>query len=102
MSVGHRHTSAVTHTLVVTPDQLAVALSAAQVFPAVLGALVGIPGGFELYAFASNGGTSSPPSILLLIAAMLGTILVIAGLTSISSRYRARTPLVEVLESGAS
>ena len=96
-----RHTSGVTRALGATPDQLAVALSAAQVLPALLGALVGIPGGLELYAFASKGGTSSRPSALLLIAAVLGTIVVVAGLTSIPARFGAGTPVAEILQSEA-
>ncbi len=96
-----RHTSAVTRALGATPDQLAVALSAAQVLPALVGALVGIPGGFELYAVASQGGTSSQPSALWLMAAVLGTIVVIAGLTSIPARFGARTPVAEILQSEA-
>jgi integral membrane sensor domain MASE1 len=94
-----RHTCAVTRALGATPDQLAVALSAAQILPALLGAIVGIPGGFELYAFASQGGTSTQPSALLLIAAVLGTIIVVAGLTSIPARSGARIPVAEVLRS---
>jgi ABC-type antimicrobial peptide transport system permease subunit len=96
-----RHTCAVTRALGATPDQLVVALSAAQVLPALLGAIVGIPGGFELYSLASQGGTSSQPSALLLVAAVLGTIVVIAGLTSVPARFGARTPVVEVLRSDA-
>ena len=96
-----KHTCAVTRALGATPDQLAVALSAAQVLPALLGAIVGIPGGFELYAFASQGGTSNQPSAFLLIAAVLGTIIVVAGLTSIPARFGARVPVVEVLRSDA-
>ena len=96
-----RHASAVTRALGATPDQLAIALSAAQVFPALVGAVVGIPGGFELYAFASQEGTSSQPSALSLIAVMLGTIIVIAGLTSIPARFGARTPVAEILQTEA-
>lgn len=96
-----RHTCAVTRALGATPDQVAVALSAAQVLPALLGAIVGIPGGFELYALASQGGTSSQPSALVLVAAVLGTIVAVAGLTSVPARFGARTPVVEVLRSDA-
>lgn len=96
-----KHTCAVTRALGATPHQLAVALSAAQVLPALLGAIVGIPGGFELYAFASQGGTSNQPSAFSLIAAVLGTIIVAAGLTSIPARSGARIPVAEVLRSDA-
>ncbi len=53
-----RHTSAVTRALGATPDQLAVALSAAQVLPALVGAILGVPGGFELYALVVDGVTT--------------------------------------------
>lgn len=96
-----RHACAVTRALGASSDQIAVALSAAQVLPAVLGALVGIPGGFELWALASNGGTSSQPSALWLVAALLGTIVVVAGLTSVPARFGARVPVVEMLRGDA-
>lgn len=95
------HTCAVTRALGATPDQLAVALSAAQVLPAMLGAIIGIPGGLELYAFASAGGTSSQLSAVLFVAVVLGTIVMVAGLTSIPARVGARTPVTEVLHSEA-
>lgn len=96
-----RHMCAVTRALGASSDQIAVALSTAQVLPALLGALVGIPGGFELWALASNGGTSSQPSVLWLVAALLGTIVVVAGLTSIPARLGARVPVVEMLSGDA-
>jgi len=91
----------VTRALGATPDQIAAALSAAQLLPALLGAIVGIPGGFELYAFASQGGTSTQPSASLLIGAVLGTLIVVAGLTSIPARISARAPVSEILQSEA-
>lgn len=96
-----RHTCAVTRALGASSDQIAAALSTAQVFPAVFGALVGIPGGIELWALASNGGTSSQPPALWLVAALLGTIVVVAGLTSIPARFGARVPVVEMLRGDA-
>ena len=56
-----RHTSAVTRALGATPQQVTAGLSAAQILPAVAGAVVGIPGGFALFAVASQGGSASQP-----------------------------------------
>lgn len=95
-----RHTSAVTRALGATPQQVTAGLSAAQVLPAAAGAIVGIPGGFELFALASQGGSASQPPAWWLIAAMLGSVIVVAGLTAIPARIGARRPVAEILESG--
>jgi putative ABC transport system permease protein len=95
-----RHTSAVTRALGATPEQVTAGLSAAQVLPALAGAIVGIPGGFELFAVASQGGNASQPPAWWLIAAVLGTVIAVAGLTAIPARFGARRPVAETLQSG--
>ena len=95
-----RHASAVTRALGATPQQVTAGLSAAQVLPALAGAIVGIPGGFGLFAVASQGGSASQPPAWWLIAAVAGTMLVVAGLTSIPARIGARRPVAEILQSG--
>jgi putative ABC transport system permease protein len=94
-----RHTSAVTRALGATPQQVTAGLSAAQILPALAGAIVGIPGGFELFAVANQGGSASQPPAWWLIAVVLGTVIAVAGLTSIPARIGARRPVAEILQS---
>lgn len=81
------------------PQQLTAALAAAQILPALAGAILGIPGGFALFAVASQGGTASQPPAWWLVAAVLGTVLAIAGLTAIPARAGARRPVAGLLQS---
>ena len=94
-----RHASAVTRALGATPQQVTAGLSAAQVLPAPAGAIAGIPGGFELFAAANQGGSASQPPAWWLVAAVLGTVIAIAGLTAIPARIGARRPVTEILHS---
>jgi putative ABC transport system permease protein len=94
-----RHTSAVTRALGATPQQVTAGLSAAQILPALAGAIVGIPGGFELFAVANQGGSASQPPAWWLIAVVLGTVIAVAGLISIPARIGARRPVAEILQS---
>lgn len=54
-----RHTAAITRALGATAGQLTTGLSAAQVFPALAGALAGLAGGYGLFLAASQGGSVS-------------------------------------------
>ena len=95
-----RHTAAVTRALGATPQQLAAALTAAQVLPTLIGAIAGIPGGLALFTVASQGGSSSQPPAWWLIAAVLGTVIAVAGLTAIPARAGARRPVTDTLRAG--
>ena len=93
------HTSAVTRALGATPQQVTAGLAAAQVLPATAGALLGIPGGFAFFAVANHGGSATQPPAWWLIVAALGTVVAVAGLTSIPARIAARRPVAEILQS---
>ena len=95
-----RHTAAVTRALGATPQQLAAGLSAAQVLPALAGALLGLPGGYGLFTVASQGGSASQPPAWWLIAAVLGTVITVAALTAIPARAGARRPVADTLRAG--
>ncbi len=95
-----RHTAAVTRALGATPQQLAAGLSAAQVLPALAGALLGLPGGYGLFTVASQGGSASQPPAWWLIAAVLGTVIAVAALTAIPARAGARRPVADTLRAG--
>ena len=87
-----------TRALGATPDQLALGLSAAQVLPALAGALLGLAGGFGLFTLEAQGGSVSQPPAWWLIIAVLGTVIAVAGLTSIPARIGARLPVAEILQ----
>jgi ABC-type lipoprotein release transport system permease subunit len=93
-----RHTSAVTRALGATPVQVSSGLSAAQVLPALAGAILGLPGGIGLYASVSNAPAATPP-LWWLITLILGTVVLTAGLTSVPARLASRRPVGEILQS---
>jgi putative ABC transport system permease protein len=66
------------------------------VLPALPGALLGIPLGIGLFKVASH--VSAVPSAWWLAAAVLGTLVAVAGLTTIPARIGARRPAAEILQ----
>jgi ABC-type lipoprotein release transport system permease subunit len=92
-----RHSSALARALGATPQQVSAGLSAAQVLPAVAGALLGIPGGIAL--FAAVGDSTTIPPLWQLLAVAAGAVLVVAGLTAIPARLGGRRPVAEILQS---
>jgi ABC-type lipoprotein release transport system permease subunit len=93
-----RHSSALARALGATPREVSAGLSAAQVLPALAGALLGIPGGIGLLAAVDPEGATIAP-LWQLLAVVPVTVLVIAGLTAIPALTSARRPAAEVLES---
>jgi putative ABC transport system permease protein len=96
-----RHSSALARALGATPQQVSAGVSAAQVMPALLGALLGIPLGIGLFAAANGAGTRvlAIPPAWWLAAAVLGTLVAVAGLTTIPARIGARRPAAAILQS---
>ncbi len=92
-----RHSSALERALGATPEQVSAGLSAAQVLPALAGAILGIPGGIALFNAVSPSRSADLPSWWLL-AVLLGTPLVIAALTAIPARLGSRRPVAEILQ----
>ena len=80
------------------PEEVSAGLSAAQLLPAVAGAILGIPGGIALFAAVSDDGATIPP-LWQLLAVVAATALVLAGLTAIPARVGARRPVAEILQS---
>jgi ABC-type lipoprotein release transport system permease subunit len=93
-----KRSSALARALGATPQQVSAGLSAAQVLPALAGAILGIPGGLALIAAVDPDSTTMPP-LWQLLAVVPGTILVVAGLTAIPARISARRPVAEILRS---
>jgi ABC-type lipoprotein release transport system permease subunit len=96
-----RHTAAITRALGATAGQLTTGLSAAQVFPALAGALAGLAGGYGLFLAASQGGSVSQPPAWWLAAAVLSTMIVVTGLTSVPARLSTRPPITSSLQADA-
>jgi len=92
-----RRSSAVVRAIGATPGQISAGLSVAQLLPVLAGALLGIPGGIGLYTVAKNGGPTVIPATWWLVAAVIGTLVALAGLTAIPARIGARRPVTEVL-----
>jgi putative ABC transport system permease protein len=76
-----RHPSALTRALGATPQQVSSGLAAAQVLPAAIGAMLGVPGGIALFGAVDKGGTTVTPATPWLVATVLGTILAVAAVT---------------------
>jgi putative ABC transport system permease protein len=93
-----RRSSAVARSLGATPEQAVAALSAAQLLPALVGALLGIPAGTALYAAVQNGGSQASPPAWWLLVMVLSMLLAVAGLTAIPARIGARYPVAEILQ----
>jgi putative ABC transport system permease protein len=95
-----RRASAVTLALGATPQQVRAGLVMAQVIPAVPGALLGLPLGIGLFKVAGHHLNGLPP-VLWLVAAVLGTVLAVAALTSVPARIGLRRPVAELLQTEA-
>jgi ABC-type lipoprotein release transport system permease subunit len=96
-ALDSRHSLALARALGATPRQVSAGLSAAQVLPALVGAVLGVPGGLALWSALANGDEATPTSWQLL-AVVVGTVLVVAGLTTIPARLGARRPAAEILQ----
>ena len=92
-----RHATALTRALGATPGQVSAGLAAAQVFPALPGVLIGIPLGIGLFLAANGNPTATAPPAWWIAAAALGTLVVIAGLTTIPARIGIRKSPSEAL-----
>ena len=95
-----RRASAVTLALGATRQQVRAGLVMAQVIPALPGAILGLPLGIGLFKVAGHGLSGLPP-VLWLAAAVLGTVLVVAALTSVPARIGLRGPVAEMLQADA-
>ena len=96
-----RHSAALARALGATPQQVSAGVSAAQVLPALPGALLGVPLGVALFAAANGAGTQvlTVPPAWSLATAVLATLVAVAGLTMIPARVGARRPAAAILAS---
>ena len=102
--LDNRRSSALARALGATPREVSAALAAAQVLPALAGAVLGVfPGGFALFAavIAATGGDrdrATLPSPGQLLALVLATVLAVAALTAVPARLGGRRPVTETLQ----
>jgi putative ABC transport system permease protein len=95
-----RHTSALARALGATPQQVSAGLSAAQVLPALVGALLGIPGGIALVSAVNQDGKHlTLPPLWWLVATVLVTVAAVAAITIVPAWLGTRRPVGEVLQS---
>jgi ABC-type lipoprotein release transport system permease subunit len=92
-----RRFSGVVRSLGATPEQTVAGLTVAQLFPALAGALLGIPAGAAIYSAVQNGGPQGSPPAWWLAAMVLGMVVGVAALASIPARIGASHPVAEAL-----
>jgi putative ABC transport system permease protein len=97
-----RQPSALSRALGGTSRQVTAGLSAAQVLPALLGSLAGIPLGIALFAVANGAGLVVVPPASWLAATVVGVLVAVAVLTAIPAAIDARHPAAPVLRARAS
>jgi putative ABC transport system permease protein len=97
-AIDSKHSSALARALGASPRQVSTGLSAAQVLPAFVGAVLAIPAGLALVAAVSSDDTTNPPLWQLLVV-VPGTVLVVTALTTIPARLGARRSVAETLQS---
>jgi putative ABC transport system permease protein len=93
-----RRPSALMRALGARAEQVSAGVLAAQVLSALPGAIAGIPLGIVLFK-AVGGHQAAAPSALWVAAAVLGTLLAVAGLTAVPVLIGARTPAAQILQS---
>jgi ABC-type lipoprotein release transport system permease subunit len=93
-----RHSAALARALGASARDVSAGLSAAQLLPALVGAILGIPGGITLTAALSDSFSETAiPPLWSLLAVVLGTALVVAALTTIPARLGGRRSVAETL-----
>jgi putative ABC transport system permease protein len=94
--------SALARALGASPDQVTAGIAAAQVLPAVPGALLGIPLGIGLFDVAAQGAGVVVPPASWLAAAVSTTLAVIAALAAIPARVGGHRPVSPILQAETS
>jgi putative ABC transport system permease protein len=91
--------TALARALGATPGQVTTGLAGAQLAPALIAAILGIPAGLVLFAVAGGNPLRADPPVLWLIAVVPATLVAVAALTVIPARIGAQRPVAEVLRS---
>ncbi|HTX13158.1 MAG TPA: FtsX-like permease family protein [Solirubrobacteraceae bacterium] len=94
-----RRPTALARALGATPNQVTTGLAGAQLAPALIAAILGIPAGLVVFAVAGGNPLRANPPVLWLIAVIPATLIAVAALTAIPARIGAERPVAEVLRS---
>jgi putative ABC transport system permease protein len=97
-----RRVSALARALGASPGQVTAGIAAAQVLPAVPGALLGIPLGIGLFDVAAQGAGVVVPPASWLVGTMVGVLAVLAVLAALPARFGAARPVSPVLRTDSS
>jgi putative ABC transport system permease protein len=92
--------SALMRALGASARQVSTGLAWTQVLSALPGAIIGVPLGIGLFKLLARGATGSPEA-LWLVATVIGTLLIVAGLTTIPARIAVRIPPPQILQAEA-
>jgi ABC-type lipoprotein release transport system permease subunit len=93
-----RHSAALARALGATSQQITTGLTTAQLLPALLGVLLGIPGGIAIYNNPNHTGATALPPALWTVMVIVLTLLAIAVLTAVPTRIGARRAVADVLQ----
>ena len=93
-----RRAAALARALGATQRQITTGLAAAQLIPALIGTLLGIPGGLALYEIPKTGGPTTIPSAPALLAVVMVIVVGIAVLSLVPTRIGLRRPVIEALQ----
>jgi putative ABC transport system permease protein len=101
--LDNRHASALARALGATPGEVSSALAAAQVLPALAGAVLGVfPGSVALFAVINaindNDNDATLPPLWQLLVLVTGTVLVVATLTALPARLGGHRPATQSLQ----
>jgi ABC-type antimicrobial peptide transport system permease subunit len=98
-ALDSRRPLAVARALGAAPLQVMAGLSAAQLLPSLVGAVLGVPAGIGLYLMVSHhDGETVYPAAWQLVATVIGALLVLGALTAVPARLGARRSVAEVLQ----
>jgi ABC-type lipoprotein release transport system permease subunit len=96
--VDTRRSSAIARALGATPGQVTFGLSVAQIAPALVGAVLGIPGGFLLIDAVKGNAVTNAPPLWWLLAVVAATVSAVWALTALPTRLATRRPVAQVLQ----
>jgi putative ABC transport system permease protein len=92
--------TALARALGTTPNQITSGLAVAQLAPALIAAVLGIPAGLVVFAIASGGNPlRANPPVFGLVAVIPATLIAVGALTAIPARIGAHRAVAEVLRS---
>ena len=97
-ALDSRHSAALARALGATSQQVTTGLTTAQLLPALVGVLLGIPGGIAIYNNPNHTGPTALPPAFWTVATIVLTLLATAVLTAVPTRIGARRAVADVLQ----